>query len=592
VTRYPGAVYNQLNRVFNQGTVAGLTEGMLLERFVAEGDEAAFGALVARHGPMVLGVCRRILRDEHDVEDAFQATFLVLVRRAAAIRDGERVGHWLHGVAHRVAVRSRAQAAVRNLHETNAMETADFDGCVAAASDDRRDMRAILDEELARLPGTLRSPVVLCYLEGCTHDEAAKKLHWPVGTVRSRMARARDLLRRRLARRGLVADGTALAAVLARQQVPSTLFESTVHASLAFTKKQASASVGASATATALARGVLQTMMISKFTVLGAAALAGVLALGGARTLARQLGTSGPDPRPIAEAPKPSDPQSALLRSVEKIDDLLDDVERRNRDLQTEVRALRKEIIALRSAGSATSSVATTSTTSTTAGPVSALQRKGIDPRSPARTTDPAPGAKMADDMPATQMPGTTAVSLVDQAPGQFRHQQFLFVVSPRGDKVARYNTLDGTSRSLRLSDEPGTKHSVLPVFGANLVALSITGPKISRIAVLSSADGRWYSQDLREPAQNATPIVGAHIAAYTIGRYVYAFSTMPIKPRWDVLELPAGSHPRPFMDSDGLRVGHGSHIYIFTAAGKWSDIDTNALLDAPQGKETEQSGR
>ena len=122
MSRYAGAVLEQLNRVFNQGTVGGLTEGKLLDRFVAEGDEAAFAALVARHGPMVLGVCRRILRDEHEVEDAFQATFLVLVRRAGAIKDGELVGHWLHGVAHRVAVRARAQAAYRSVHETSGLE--------------------------------------------------------------------------------------------------------------------------------------------------------------------------------------------------------------------------------------------------------------------------------------------------------------------------------------------------------------------------------------------------------------------------------------------------------------------------------------
>ena len=108
---HSGAVLDQLDRLFNRGTVAGLSEGALLERYVSGGDEAAFAALVARHGPMVLGVCRRVLRDERDVEDAFQATFLVLVRRAAAIRDGERVGRWLHGVAHRVAVRAQAHSA-------------------------------------------------------------------------------------------------------------------------------------------------------------------------------------------------------------------------------------------------------------------------------------------------------------------------------------------------------------------------------------------------------------------------------------------------------------------------------------------------
>ena len=193
MSRYSGVVREQLNRVFHQGTVAGLTEGKLLARFVAQGDESAFAALVAQHGPMVLGVCRRILRDEHDVEDAFQATFLVLVRHQGAIRDGDLVGQWLHGVAHRVAVRARAQSARRRVRETNGIEEAHESAYSRPADERQRDLRTILDDELARLPGSLRSPVVLCYLEGLTHDEAAQALRWPVGTVRSRMARARDV---------------------------------------------------------------------------------------------------------------------------------------------------------------------------------------------------------------------------------------------------------------------------------------------------------------------------------------------------------------------------------------------------------------
>jgi DNA-directed RNA polymerase specialized sigma24 family protein len=117
VSRYSGDILGQLDRVFNEGTVTGLDDNKLLKRFVVERDEVAFAALVARHGRMVLGVCRRILHAEHDVEDAFQATFLVLVRRAKAIHDGGLLGHWIYGVAHRVAVRARANAARRYVHE-------------------------------------------------------------------------------------------------------------------------------------------------------------------------------------------------------------------------------------------------------------------------------------------------------------------------------------------------------------------------------------------------------------------------------------------------------------------------------------------
>src|SRR5262249_32981962 len=153
--------------------------------------EAAFAALVARHGPMVLGVCRRVLRDERDVEDAFQATFLVLVRRAGAIRDGDRVGRWLHGVAHRVAMRARAHSARRFVHEQPVADPIERGAGVPASEDaERRELALIVDEEVMRLPSTLQAPVVLCYLEGMSHDEAARRLRWPVGTVRSRMARA------------------------------------------------------------------------------------------------------------------------------------------------------------------------------------------------------------------------------------------------------------------------------------------------------------------------------------------------------------------------------------------------------------------
>jgi RNA polymerase sigma factor (sigma-70 family) len=277
-----------LGRLFARGTVTGLSEDELLDRFVVEHDEAAFAALVARHGPMVLGVCRRILRDERDVEDAFQATFLILVRRAGAIRDGRLLGRWLHGVAHRVAVRSHARAARRYTHERPV--TGDFEavGHSPPQIAGERELSAVLDEELARLPGALRSPMVLCYLEGLTHDEAASRLGWPVGTVRSRMARARDLLHRRLSRRGIMASGAVLPGSMAKTTVPIALIDSTVRMSLVFLTKQSLAVTVASLTAAGLANEVLHAMMLTRLTVLGATGLTCVLALGGP-SLARQF---------------------------------------------------------------------------------------------------------------------------------------------------------------------------------------------------------------------------------------------------------------------------------------------------------------
>ena len=165
-------------------------DGSMLERFAVQGEEAAFQTLVERHGPLVLGVCRRILGDEHDAEDAFQATFLVLARRAGSIRKQSSVASWLYGVALRVASKARVSAARRR---TGQLPTEDVP---AAPNMDLavRELRAVLDEELNRLAEKYRAPLVLCYLEGKTKDEAATELGWPTGTVSGRLARARCVL--------------------------------------------------------------------------------------------------------------------------------------------------------------------------------------------------------------------------------------------------------------------------------------------------------------------------------------------------------------------------------------------------------------
>jgi RNA polymerase sigma factor (sigma-70 family) len=160
-----GAVLQQIDRLFRQGSGAGLPEWQLLNRYVTRRDESAFEAIVARHGPMVLGVCRRVLDDPHAVEDAFQATFLVLVRKAGSLSERDAIGHWLYGVAHRVALRARADAARRRIREKLANPCT-----VPAPLEDpsRCEIGPLLDDELSRLPGKYRAPIVLCYLEGLT----------------------------------------------------------------------------------------------------------------------------------------------------------------------------------------------------------------------------------------------------------------------------------------------------------------------------------------------------------------------------------------------------------------------------------------
>src|SRR5262249_2233965 len=148
-----------------------VTDGQLLERFLARREESAFTALVQRHGPMVLGVCRRLLHNEHDAEDAFQATFLVLVRKAASIVPREMVGNWLYGVAYRTAQEAKAEAARRRARE---QQVKDMPPRQAAATERLDELRALLDQELSRLPDKYRVPVVLCDLEGRTRKEAAR----------------------------------------------------------------------------------------------------------------------------------------------------------------------------------------------------------------------------------------------------------------------------------------------------------------------------------------------------------------------------------------------------------------------------------
>lgn len=261
---------DQVEVLWTAGTLAGLGDLQLLKRFLDARDavgEAAFRELVHRHGPMVLGVCRQILRQTHDVDDAFQATFLVLVRKARTIRVRDSLGPWLYGVAHRTALRARATAARYLPANSEQIEAA------GEIVDDayKIDLRPMLIEELSSLPGKYRDPIVLCHLEGKTHEEAARLLRWPVGTLSGRLSRGRRLLKSRLERRGLTVASAVLAAAwlsdsnvaLARSLVDSALATATL-----------SAKAAVSASVLSLTRGVLHAMYLHK---LKSAALAVVL---------------------------------------------------------------------------------------------------------------------------------------------------------------------------------------------------------------------------------------------------------------------------------------------------------------------------
>src|SRR5262249_16987709 len=227
-------------------------------------DDAALAALVRRHAPMVWGVCRRLLRSQHDAEDAFQATFLVLVRKGASIRDRERVANWLHGVAHQTAVRGRATAARRGVRERQVVAMPE--PVVAEARGN--DLLPLLDQELSLLPDKFRVLIVLCDLEGRTRKQVARQLGCPEGTVASRLARARGMLAERVARHGLVVSGGALAAVLshggASASAPAPVVASTIKAASLMAVGQAVSSAFIAAKVVALAEGVVKTMFVTK----------------------------------------------------------------------------------------------------------------------------------------------------------------------------------------------------------------------------------------------------------------------------------------------------------------------------------------
>jgi RNA polymerase sigma factor (sigma-70 family) len=228
----------------------------LLQRFVAGRDESAFAALLERHGPLVLGVCRRVLGDAQDVEDAFQAAFLVLARKAASIRKQESLAAWLHRVTVNLCRTAQAGTARRQAHERHAAQRRQAAEVEVALSD----WQPVLHQEVDRLPDKYRLPVILCYFEEKSHSEAAVQLGWPLGTVKGRLARARDLLRSRLARRGVSLTAAGIASVLAQQAsagaVPPALLDLTLHGAVSF----AGCGAVASADALALAKGVLQAM--------------------------------------------------------------------------------------------------------------------------------------------------------------------------------------------------------------------------------------------------------------------------------------------------------------------------------------------
>jgi RNA polymerase sigma factor (sigma-70 family) len=282
-------VIDNLRRTLLRDGGADLTDGQLLDRFVSFREEAALEVLVRRHAAMVWGVCLRLLQNDQDAEDAFQATFLVLVRKAASVWPRDMVANWLYGVAHQTALKARQTMAKRRTREKQV--TTMPEPAAEREADDWRDLQPLLDQELSRLPAKYRSAIVLCDLEGKSRKEAAGQLKIPEGTLSSRLTTARTKLAKRLARHGLAVSGGTLAGTLSQNVasagVPLSVVFSTIKAVSLFAAGPAAAGV-ISARVAALAEGVVKAMVLAKLKttlavifVLGAVTLAcGALAGG------------------------------------------------------------------------------------------------------------------------------------------------------------------------------------------------------------------------------------------------------------------------------------------------------------------------
>jgi RNA polymerase sigma factor (sigma-70 family) len=632
MSRGPGAILRHLEQLYNHGTATGLSEPDLLNRFLTHRDESAFATLVARYGPMILGVCRRNLREERDVEDAFQATFLIFVRRAHAISDPARLGPWLHGVAHRVAVRAKAQAAQRHRLEPTSAIPSESAAIARIENNDHHELTQVLDTELARLPKSLRDPIILCYLEGLTHDQAAQRLRWPVGTVRSRMARARSLLKTRLARRGITPYTSAIATALTRQPVSISLIERTIQFSLALGSPKTLTLALTTIPAAALAKGVLQTMFVTKTATVAALTLSGILAFGGAGSLARHLADEGAQnattavalpvtesqkPQPTAQT-NPASEEDGLIKSLElmeerlsalktegpkrirreeeKLKALTEGYEQKIKELKAFIKSVRPEsVLPIAPAESARQEAK------------SSPPQNDVIARDAATNIDPTV-PKQNDQSPAP-IKSTISVTLrVPKAvPGAERPDMTaignqIVMIEPPGDKLTIYDTRTGVSVSRRLPPvngvrRIGTTFQYPWIFTKDLdrrrpdandpvAQAKAPRPKVTRISAYNLKDSTWLPHDLPEPIEDRS-ISEPTALVFRTRKFISAFS--PTKKRWCILDTTDSANPASASKlGDACTVELDGRVYIFNEkAGEWADMLSLASPEPPRSTNT-----
>ncbi len=292
-----GRVAHELEALWSTGTLTGASDAQLLQRFTLDRDataELAFRELLERHAPMVMGVCRQIVRRPEEADDAFQATFLVLVRKARSIQVRESLGPWLYKVAYRTALRARVSA---RRHASMGLDGIESSAGSPADDGAALETAPLLHDEIGRLPEKYRSPIVLCHLEGKTHEEAARVLNWPVGTLSGRLARGRALLKGRLERRGLAAPIAALSGQFLNPcdcPIPGSLIASTLKSAILFAASQPVAP-----NVLSLTQGVLRKMLFHKFrtALLAILVVGSVSGVAGALALRAAQAQAQPDPK-------------------------------------------------------------------------------------------------------------------------------------------------------------------------------------------------------------------------------------------------------------------------------------------------------
>jgi RNA polymerase sigma factor (sigma-70 family) len=519
----------QLDRLWQSGTVSGLDDAELIRRFSGPrtpAAEQAFENLVDRHGPMVLAVCRAILRRPQDADDAFQATFLVLVRKAGSIRLKGSLAPWLYAVAYRTATRLRSQTSRLLLADPGKLGETASDGTDPAAWE----VGPMVHQELARLPEKYRTPIVLCHLEGKSHEEAARLLDWPIGTLSGRLSRGRQVLKGRLERRGLSAPVGMLLPPFPGglgTVPPAGLVASTLEAALG-----TAAAGSLPSFAHTLSMGVTRAMFQTKVS-------RWVLALASISTLSAAVvlrpiwlpSVLGGDP-PAAKNPpalQPANPPADEAQLAQ------------NPGLAPQV--------------GAPGAMA----------PTGAMMAGGNGGMGGGM------GGMMAGMMGMSwAMKNSPNLADLSQPIPLLRMGQILVVETDDGKGLAAMNTQSASGAEWKRYDcAPGV--SALPIGNSDVLTFAARGESVAEVAAFSAYHADWVKQRLLNPVrEQISPAVGRSLALFQEGNNFYAFSASAGK--WDVLKLDGGEKARATLDQTDITVQQGNRVYVFPLqTARWS---------------------